>query len=990
MKTRSCCRVIRSFLLVGLAFLSVCQGLVAEEVTSGTPLQELPLPLLDRQLSGLAADADDTVWILKGNKLFFWDGTEFRNPISTEVLADRAYWIALYAGPDRSVYAVQRFNKPRGDELYRLANGQATLTTSLYTELPNNGPGVYLSRSGRIYNWGTRFLARLTVDGWERIESVLQAKNETVVFDLGQTVFFYADRHLYRADPEGLTEQPLKAQPQWLSENFVPGQPMLGAVWNKTCAFLVQYDSPGRMMAFDLVTGEEVNLNDAHETLRKVSIQDLFPGSEGSVWMWGYDHNKKEHAFFKLDASGVVTRPFAQNEMPPWQYLRAWQHPGTVLVASSGACFLGMQSDGIAIWKDGKLSRISWREGFLHGVNYLVERPDGSVWAENGSRIVQVWPRGWEQQFASEMWEEYTLWPGSRIWETSPAGHLAMFRTDRPDALARWDGAQWSFQSVPFDPGMLRVYLVDDQRHLLVTSTMQREGAYDIGPETVTQHKSWEALLLARAQQGVKAFYDDEAQAIAVSSNQVWFSPHHLQGLTIADSTFPKPSAYDFRVRRFHLTPDLGGVVDAYDGVFRYDRGQLVRVRNMPTDAMLMRMPPDDQIARGKTFSFLLGAHGLQPYDQDLALRFPSLYYPVLMRGGQQRLYFSVEEFEAARDENALEVRSVPLPGGISRLRPSPKGGAWLEGFFDGGLPVRLIARNLFYSDIKRTPLVGKAVIRAHEDCAGNIWFLTDFYNGASHAFMRRREHARIQLDTTPAECGRTLPIRVTITPEHLANEVQCLARFNGSDWVSLETNGPAITLRFPTSGKYEVEIGGLLMGTWIQPAPAFTLTATVNLPKTIRTDAGEELAISDPFWQPPVELRPTDNTATQTMFWRVGDGAWRPVPSDNIIKLLSLEPGRHLLTFVAEEDGFWRDASPTKITIHYAPDYGVAIERRTRELLHSEASVRARARQELIELGSVAGEVIKGRIKKIEEEAKLLAPLHEVFDQVETNARRQ
>ena len=986
MNTRACRLFIRSFLLVGLAVLPVCQGIAAEEAG---PLLELPMPRLDLHLTGLAVDAADTFWILKGNSLFFWDGTGFRDPVSMDAPGDRPpYWMALHAGPDHSVYAVRRSEKPRGDELYRLADGRATLTASLYTERQNKLPCVYISRSGRIYNWGTRFLACLNDNGWERIEAALQDK-ETVVFDLGQSVFFYAERRLYRADQAGLAEQPLKAQPQWLLENCEPGHPLIGAAWNKTCAFLVQHDSPGRMLAFDLITGEEVVLNKAHQTLRRVSIQDLFPGSEGSVWMWGYDHDQYEHAFFKMDAAGVVTRPFTRSETPPWHSVRAWKNPEVVLHASSGACFLAMPSDGIAMWKDGKLSRMNWRQGLGQGGRYLAERSDGSVWTANGPRLVQVWPRVPKQQFESGVWEEYTLWLESRIWETSPEGHLAMFRKDRPDALSRWDGYQWSFQPVPFNPDSLRDYLVDDQAHLLVTSTMDGEGAYDIGPETVTRHKSWDALLLARAQQGVKTFHDADMQAIAVSPNQVWFA-HNLQELMIFDSTFPKPSRYDIRVRCFHMTPDLGSIVNACDGLYRYDRGQLVLIKNMPTDPSLIRISPDDLYARRHTHSLLLGVQGLQPYDRDLALRFPALYYPVLMRGGERRLYFSVEDFEAARDKNASDVRFVTLPENVGILRPSSKGGAWLERRYGRGLPARLIAKNLFYSDNARTPLDGKTVLRTHEDRAGNIWFLTDLYNDATHAFVRRREEIRIQLDAPPTECGRTLPLRATITPEHLADEVQCLARVNGSDWMSFETNGPAITLRFPASGQYEVEIGGLLMGTRIQPAPAFTLTATVNLPKVIRTDAGAELTIHDPFWRPPVELRPADNTAAQAMFWRVGDEAWRPMPSDNIIRLLQLAPGRYLLSFVAEEDGFWRDTSPTTFTINYAPDYEIAIDRRTRDLLHPEESVRRLAQQELVELGSVAGEAIKDRIKKIEEEAKLLAPLREVFDKVETNARRQ
>lgn len=961
-------------------YLAVCQWTKGQDAAPEATCVSIPLPAGDR-FSNMIAGPDSTLWILTGGKVFFRDGAVFREPV-VEANEKGIAWVSLHGGGHQEVYALRRSGNPREVLLYRLQDGTATQVTSLYAETPYK-INFYLSRSGNSYNWGTRFLEHLTSTGWVQIEAVLRAQHGVQVFDLGESVHFLSDDRLYRDGPDGLVEQTLPPLPPWYS-NYQIGQRLNGAVWNKSCALLVHDAIPGAFLAIDLVTGLEVPLDAARTALRKTVISAVLPRSDGSVWLWGKTKGQDKSALFKLDALGTVT-PVLSPDAITQADLCLSTYPPAVISTSSGAMVFGLHEGGIAILENGKIRRLGWREGFFYGVHHLVECPDDAVWAVDGDRIVRVLPGSHPPLFTDGTWEEVQMVPYCRIWSTSPAGHLATIRAERPDALARWDGTNWSYQPLPYDPTCIHNSLVDDQGHLLIDLGLMREGAYDIAPDAITHYDSFKALLLSRVQQGVRTFPSGQGiQAVVAPPNQVWLA-YPSEKVVLFDGAHPDPLTLNVKVRRLHMTDDLGILIDAYDAVYTYEQGRLKVVRDMPTDGNVMLTTPGDPFIRGQSLAFLLGSSGLQPYDRDLALRFPTLYSPVMLRGPQHRLYFSVEEFEAARDNATLKVASYPLPSRVERLLPAPGGGAWLIRVYGNGLPMRLFGRQLVDAKMAGTPLQGKAVFQAHEDCAGNLWFLTEGYTGIGHAFVRRLDKARLSLDSAPKSCGRHLQLGLTLTPSSLTNEFRSLVRLNGSDWMAGETNGPAVSFRFSRSGTYTLEIGGLVMGARLRTTLApITLTAKVTQPETIRTDDGVEITIRDPFWCPPIAIRPTDEEASQALLWSMTGETWLELPPDKIMNLVKQQPGRHTIHFAAEEDGFWRDLSPEPVVIQYKPNFEAAVERRANDLLHTDTSVRERARQELTEMGSIARDLIARRIKAIEAETRFLPALRGVLNQIE------
>ncbi len=110
---------------------------------------------------GACSDSGGIPWIMANNKVFYWAGTEFREPVSGPMSSGH-YLAKLYGGPDRGAYATQKGKKEHEGLIYRLDDGAAELFTTFYYDVSSNYPGQYVSKSGRLFKWGKRFFAALS------------------------------------------------------------------------------------------------------------------------------------------------------------------------------------------------------------------------------------------------------------------------------------------------------------------------------------------------------------------------------------------------------------------------------------------------------------------------------------------------------------------------------------------------------------------------------------------------------------------------------------------------------------------------------------------------------------------------------------------------------------------------------------------------------------------------------------------------------------
>ena len=95
--------------LAAVLAMSVGRALGADPDGTGAPVAPrfLPIPKTPwRGFTDMVVEPGGTVWIMANQKVFYWAGSEFREPVSGPMRS--GYYLAgLYGGPDRGAYATQ-------------------------------------------------------------------------------------------------------------------------------------------------------------------------------------------------------------------------------------------------------------------------------------------------------------------------------------------------------------------------------------------------------------------------------------------------------------------------------------------------------------------------------------------------------------------------------------------------------------------------------------------------------------------------------------------------------------------------------------------------------------------------------------------------------------------------------------------------------------------------------------------------------------------
>lgn len=916
--------------------------------------------------SDVVVDTGGLPWIMANNKVFYWAGDRFREP-TTGPMSSGYYVAGLYGSPDRGAYASQRGEEEHQGLLYRLDDGAATFVTTFYFDVSHECPGLYVSKSGTLFNWGSRFLARYDGQKWERIEARLSLRS-TVIFDLGDQVYFYYDNSLYRAEHGGKLET--LAPPTWRAAR--PGQNrIIGALWGGDKAVLIESGKP-RLLAFDLATCEKVDVSAIEAQLGKTRLYDLRAFSNGDVWIVGRRDGVAGCLFLRLAADGHVSEISAIKDVP-WSHVRCWQFPESVLETSDGSVLFGLPQDGIAIYRDGEVSRCGWRRGFFTAVRHLHEDFDGNIWCPVSGKIARfrlsdglppVLPR-------FRAWEEIALAPGSGIWELR-TGELAMFRADKPGVLSRWDGSCWTFQEVPFDTSRTGRSLTDERGHLLLAMAAYPDGHFDVGPASVRRFEDMRTMLQQAVADGVELFrHDSGFQGVVVTpEKRLWFGYHHYNTTYYFDGT--RWDSFSFRDDVYYLfrSPAHGVLVRTQGGRFyRYDRGQMVEVR-----------PPFSRTRR-----LLIGTTHLQPYERALAESFPGHYYPVLRANGAMRLFFDLDAFESAGEGLETEAwpASVELPRYTKRIAPAASGGAWVFGTGGSEPPSRLFGRERMQINTAGTPLAGKPLRDVKEDAAGGLWFLT-YYGGLPRAFFYKQSGTRLTIENPPSECERSLRLKVHVYQEDQIDTVRLFTRVNAADWSAVVPEDSVCVFRFPETGHYRCEATGLKLGGRLESPPAFVVHANVKLPETKLTGRQiEHLSVDTMEWRPPVLIEKTSEEATPTLLWRIGAGDWRQASGDGPISFADVEPGTYQIEFCAQEEDLWRDPSPLRLTVTFAPDYEKIVAAYLEQLTTGNAARRRHAMEMLSSLGVEAVPAMEHRLEEAERAALLVHPLREILEEL-------
>jgi hypothetical protein len=246
MRTATAISLVICFVLSGI--LASTQAAQSDELVGRW--EKLPI---HASRPAIGIESPGTLWALAKKFVCYWDGEQLREPPNLK-LTPGHYVHGLHGGMDRKLYASRSNSRNNNNQLYELVDGQAIYITDFFHDKSYDYPALYVSKSGLLFNWGTRFLAVYVQDQWKQIEAYLHPRF-ALTFDAGEKVHFYYNRNLYSVDKDGNFD---KRQISTPNEN-IPGKNRInGALWGLDKMLIFDYGSK-QFFAYHLDTGESVN-----------------------------------------------------------------------------------------------------------------------------------------------------------------------------------------------------------------------------------------------------------------------------------------------------------------------------------------------------------------------------------------------------------------------------------------------------------------------------------------------------------------------------------------------------------------------------------------------------------------------------------------------------------------------------------------------------------------------------------------------------------
>ncbi len=906
---------MKAIFLIGSFIVSACSaacGAGKSGELSGC-WEELPLPPAKGQyVSSMGLEPGGILWITGSNALYYWDGAQFRPPANADLITSGKHWSWLHGGPDRGLYAARAGEKEHQDMLYKLSDGEALYVTDCYREVRHEHPGLYVSKSGQLFNWGSRFLATYAGSEWKRIEALLSLGN-TLIFDTEDKVHFYFNENLYSVDREGNFHHREISSPL----TSVPGRRRTcGALWGKDRMVILDYSYQG-VNAYYLDTGEPADTEAINEYLGDSPVYDIFRAGDGAVWLLVRDQELRSYIFLRISPEGEIS-PVKETARLGWENTRCWQCPHSVLNASDGSIWLGTPRNMIAKYKDSEMELFGWRQGIgSGGFRWLFEGSKGKIYAAAPRGVYRYRRAAAPARLPSwvERWEEYRLDSAPPVRDSE--GNIWMFLEDHPGEMSRWDGYKWSQMEVPFSASAVGRTMSDDRGHVLLEMQAYPDGCYDISSDGFERYDNLNSMLVAAVARGAKRFSTDRLfqGCFVLPGGRIWFGYHGNNRTHFFDGT---------RWDSFHLRSDIrylyessiyGVLLRAQGGkYYAYDRGQLDEV----------------PVSKGSGSRWLWGAKYIQPFEEELLKAHPGEYIPV-EKGKDGKFNLLVPGAGDLDDGSSPDnlVLGDDVPPYFETLTSGFSGGHWNDPM--SSETVRFFGGRVIRCDYRDTPLLGGGgtVRRVLEDRAHNLWFDVGRYTGARHVFMKRLSGFSLKPKEIPAEVKRSLTV---VADASLGKEPQPDARLfwrvGGGSWRGGEP-GNSVTIDFPGGGEYEVELVAMGPLGGITPEPlSFAMAVSFPRPDTLLAKKGP-YKLEDILWEIPAKAKPSEAADAAHLTYRINDEEWRPAYKGNFVSFGQRKPGEYRVEVAACEEEKYYDSTPLSFDVAYAPDYERIVESR-------------------------------------------------------------
>ena len=772
--------------------------------------EQLPLPPGKQgQISALAAEPEGTLWVIANGSLYYWTGQQYREPVG-EKITTGYYLAALYGGHDRALYVTQRGPDEHQGKLYQLSDGRTIYVTDFYFEAGHESPGLYVSPSGQLFNWGNRFLAVYTQGKWQRIEALLNSKH-TLVVEADQKVYFYYNRNLYSIDRQGQFEQ----REIVTSVETVPNRKRThGALWGDDRLVIVE-DGAKHIFAYYLEDGTPFDTTNINRHLTNQSVHDLFRAADGSIWVLVNDPELRRFVFLRITPDGKVAK-IHKTSIFDWRNLRLWQFPHSVVNGSDGAIWFGTPRAGIARYRKGKLDLYGWQHGVAGDFRYLCEGAGGEIYAASPKGIYVFRPDMPPRQLPNwvNQWREYRLASSQPVRDHQ--GNIWMFLEDEPGRISRWDGSTWTHFDVPFGTRKVGRVMADDRGHILISMLAYPDGCYDISPEGVKRFDNLPSMLVAAVAAGAKQFSTENSfqGCFVLEGSKIWFGYQNYKGVHFFDGQRWDTMQLSDDIYYLYESPKYGILIRTQGGkYYTYDRGQL-------TEVPVSQYPPPTR--------WLLGPKSLQPFEEQLLKQRPGQYIP-LERADDGKLHL------LAPIESGLPGNSPPydyqrvalLPDQIKTVTPGFAGGHWSKYKAD---PIyRLFGDRIIPCDFRQSPLIDResGIRQVLEDRKRNLWFDAGRYSGAGHVFVKLQHDFELRAENVPSEAKHAITINAEA---FFAGQPQSgttlFWRFADGLWRGAQSED-SVTIDFPQTGRYEIELVAMGPLGGITPRPlSFTIRA--------------------------------------------------------------------------------------------------------------------------------------------------------------------
>ena len=950
-------------MLVAMIAATVSWPPAAAEDTSAAPAEQLgawdtlPLPATVQSFS-MNVEPGGILWLHAGTGLFYWAGEEFR-PAANQADSRSTRFQRLFGGGDRDLYIATAGGELQ-QKLFRLRDGRIEYVTDFYAEMGYEGPGLYVAKSGKLINWGQRFVEVYTGGQWKRIEARLGARGVTVCED-ADGVCVYCDGRSYVIDAQDNITAVKIALPDGL---FASGHPIGATAWGG-CRVLLCQPPQKTLVAVDLRSGQVVTPESVNSAFAGRTIVQLAPTLDGAVWVASLMERSAEYELSLLTPDGQV-------EVHPALAGLRWRagfenlKPQTLLGTADGAYWLALTDGGVACYRDGRLRVFGWRQGLFLRAQGLYAGASGTIYAGDARRVWRYRP---DQppgppppEVARWNWYDLARWPVMRDAE----GGIWAFLKDQPRKISLWEAGAWRPFEVPFDTSQISYVLPDDRGHILVQMRDHDAGCYDLSRGDAQHFGDMSAMLQAAVRRGARSFFPDRSIAgcVCLADGRIWYSLESQVMYFDGESWSTLPLREG--VQQVCASAAHGVLLGTQAGkYYAYDRGQLVEVASRN----------DRRVAR-----WLWGLYGLQPFEEELLRQYPMRYLPVErdQREFHRYVLLQPDVAEASAAGAALAyVRGDVLPGYSERATPAQHyGGFWTT----DSVPHRIFGGRCFQAETNDTPLAGGSAGRVLEDREHNLWFEI-----RSAVFVQRLDAFALDVPTVPATVGRQVEIAATTKlPGLPPNKLRLWWRIDGGPWQGGTPGRPAV-VDFCKPGQHEVELIGMepLGGT--TPAVKLQVTASAPAPKTTVVEPPD--VVRDLVWRPKAELTPTEPGGTPHLAYKLDDGPWK-VTDEPAVSLAGLDKGPHTVLLAAEEGTCYRDPNPVSVTFRYEPDYDLIITNRLPALTDKDQEKAKRAREEIALAGPQIMAALERQLKEARAAIQRIQVLERLINELRNDPR--